>query len=152
MDLTETPDFLTWPETLYCYVEKTGPFQTNAPQAWKELHEMLLSLPEQGKLTHNFFSRYKIEASLYRAGVALTAVLSKLPNPLRSETFTGGRYARFVLKGSYSQLPGASGRVLEIVKSSKLEVRNDFFIENYVNDPKTTREEMLITEILIPIA
>jgi DNA gyrase inhibitor GyrI len=152
MDLTETPEIVTWPKTIYCYVEKVGPFQTNAPQAWKELHETLPSLSEQNKLTPNFFSRYKIEASIYRAGVALTAVLSKLPSQLRCETFVGGQYARFVLKGSYSQLPGASSRVLEIVKTSKLQIRDDFFIESYVNDPRTTREEMLITEILIPTA
>jgi DNA gyrase inhibitor GyrI len=151
MDLTETPDVVTWSETIYCYVEKVGPFQTGAAQAWNGLHETLPSLSEQSKITQRFFSRYKIEASIYRAGVALTASLAKLPSPLRCETFRGGKYARFILKGPYSQLPGASERVLEIVKSSKLEVRDDFFIENYVNDPKTTPEKMLITEILIPL-
>jgi DNA gyrase inhibitor GyrI len=152
MDLTKAPDFVTWPKTIYCYVEKVAPFPTNAAQAWKELHETLPTLSEQGKLTHHFFSRYKIEGAIYRAGVALTDVLSKLPGQLRCETFTGGKYARFVLKGPYAQLGEATARVIEIVKKSKLKVRDDFFVENYVNDPKTTREEVLITEILIPVS
>jgi len=28
--------------------------------------------------------------------------------------------------------------------------REDFFVENYVNDPRTTPEDQLITEILAP--
>ena len=35
MNLTEVPETVTWPETHYVFVEKIGPFQTNAPQAWQ---------------------------------------------------------------------------------------------------------------------
>jgi effector-binding domain-containing protein len=31
-------------------------------------------------------------------------------------------------------------------------MRGDFCIENYVNDPRTTPEEKLLTQILIPMA
>jgi len=47
-------------------------------------------------------------------------------------------------------LPEASGRVFEMVEEKKIQMRDDFCIENYANDPRTTPEEQLITEILIP--
>jgi DNA gyrase inhibitor GyrI len=150
MNLTETPDVIPWPDTVWCFVEKTGPFQDTAMAAWQDLHKLLPQVSDQSKLTHRFFARYKVEASIYRAGVAVTSPLAEPPKPLRCETFKGGKYSRFVLKGPYAQLGAATTRVLEIVKTSKLKLRDDFFIESYVNDPKTTPESDLITEILIP--
>ena len=64
--------------------------------------------------------------------------------------FAGGKYSRFVLTGPYANLGQATGRVMEIIAQTKLPVREDFFIENYVNDPKTTPEDQLMTEILAP--
>ena len=58
--------------------------------------------------------------------------------------------SRFVLTGSYANLGQATGRVMEIVQQTKLPLRDDYFIENYVNDPRTTPEDQLITEILVP--
>jgi DNA gyrase inhibitor GyrI len=152
MRLTENPDVVTWPETVYCYVEKVGPFQNGARAAWEELQRALPKLADQAKLTHRFFARYDPEASIYRAGVSLSAPLSQPPLPLRCETYPGGRFARFVLEGSYANLGAASGRVFERVRELRLERRSDFCIESYVNDPKVTPEDKLITEILIPVA
>jgi effector-binding domain-containing protein len=56
------------------------------------------------------------------------------------------------LTGPYSGLPEASGRVWAMVSEKKIELRDDYAIENYLNDPKTTPEEQLITEILVPAA
>jgi effector-binding domain-containing protein len=47
-------------------------------------------------------------------------------------------------------LPEASRRVFEIAAEKKIEMRDDYCIENYINDPRTTPEEELVTEILIP--
>ena len=58
---------------------------------------------------------------------------------------------KFVLTGSYSNLPQASGRVFEIVAEKKIQLRDDFCIENYTNDPRTTPEDKLVTEILLPV-
>jgi effector-binding domain-containing protein len=54
------------------------------------------------------------------------------------------------LTGSYAQLPEASGRVFEIVAEKKIQMRDAYCIENYANDPRTTPEDQLVTEILIP--
>ncbi len=38
MNLTEDPELVTWPATHYVFIEKIGPFQKTAQQAWQELH------------------------------------------------------------------------------------------------------------------
>ena len=97
-------------------------------------------------------SLYKVGPKLYRAGVSLAAEPKNLNEKLTHEKFKGGKYSRFVLTGSYANLPEASGRVFEIVSEKKIQVRDDFCIENYANDPRTTPEDQLVTEILIPTA
>lgn len=149
MNLTEVPETVTWPETHYVFVEKIGPFQTNAPQAWQSFHQTVSAIAEHNQITR-YMSLYKMGPKLYRAGVSLATAPVKLPHDLSYMKFAGGRFIRFVLTGPYANLGPATGRVVEIITQTKLPVRDDFFIENYVNDPRTTPEDQLITEILVP--
>jgi effector-binding domain-containing protein len=95
-------------------------------------------------------SLYKVGPKIYRAGVSVAAEPKNLPENLRYEKFKGGKYSKFVLTGSYANLPQASGRVFEIVAEKKIQMRDDYCIENYTTDPRTTPEDQLVTEILIP--
>ena len=151
MNLTETPDIFTWPETHYIFLEKIGPFQNTAPQAWQHLHQLVPRISEHNQIT-GYMSLYKGGPQLYRAGVSVAAEPKNLPGGLEYTLFKGGKYSRFVLTGPYSDLPEASCRVSGIVSDTKLPLRDDFYIENYVNDPRTTPEAQLTTEILIPTA
>jgi effector-binding domain-containing protein len=149
MNLTETPEIVTWPETHYVFLEKIGPFQNTAPAAWQNLHKFVPAISEHNKIT-GYMSFYKVAPKIYRAGVSLAAAPQPLPEGLAYEKFKGGKYMKFVLTGPYSNLPKASGRVFEIVVEKKIQLRDDFCIENYANDPRTTPEDKLITEILLP--
>lgn len=149
MNLTESPELITWPETYYVFVEKTGPFALTAPQAWEEAHRLLPELTLRNKVT-GFMSLYKLWSKTYRAGFVLEAPPSELPKGLKYELFEGGHYLKFTLTGPYAQLPHASRRVFELVEEEEMETREDWYIENYVNDPKTTPEDKLVTEILVP--
>ncbi len=150
MNLTESPDAIVWPATHYVYVEKIGPFQDTAAQAWRELHALQASLREHDEIT-GAMALYKLAPQkIYRAGFMLAQAANRAVMGLEYVRFAGGKYARFVLKGPYSDLPMACGRVFQIVAESKIPQRDDFCIEHYVNDPRTTPEEQLITEILIP--
>jgi effector-binding domain-containing protein len=151
MKLTQEPEIVTWPETHYVFIEKIGPFQDTAPQAWKELPRFVPAILEHNKIV-GYVSLYKAEPKIYRAGVSLAAEPRNLPENLKYEKFKGGKYSRFVLTGPYSDLPEASGRVFELVSEKRIQVRDDYCIENYVNDPRTTPEQQLVTEILIPTA
>lgn len=149
MQLTEEPDIVTWPETHYVFVEKIGPFQNTAPQAWNELHKLVPVVSEHNAIT-KYFSLYNMERQVYRAGLGLAAAPSNLPDSLQYEKIKGGKYSRFVLTGPYSNLGHVTGRVFHIVKEKKIPLRADFNIENYANDPRTTPEDQLITEIMFP--
>ena len=151
MQLTETPEIVEWPETHYVFLEKTGPFMNTAPQAWQQVHKSIPVLSESSKVT-GYMSLYQIGPKIYRAGVAVADAPASLPEGLAYERFAGGKYARFTLTGPYMHLPEASGRVWQLFAASKLEPRDGFAIENYVNDPRTTPEAELVTQILIPCA
>ena len=149
LKLTQQPEITNWPETHYVFIEKIGPFQDTAAQAWKELNQLVPRIAEHNKIT-GFMSLYKVRPQVYRAGVSLAAAPQNLPAGLEYSNFKGGKYSRFVLTGPYSNLPEASGRVFQMVSDQKIQVRDDYNIENYANDPKTTPGDQLVTEILIP--
>src|SRR3984893_11106004 len=150
MNLTQEPEIVTWPETHYVFLEKIGPFQNAAPEAWGTLHKSVPALSEHKKIT-GYTSLYKVGPKIYRAGVSLAASPQQLPEGLAYEKFKGGKYMKFVLTGPYSNLPQASGLVFEIVAEKKIQLRSDYCIENYANDPRITPEDKLVTEILLPV-
>jgi effector-binding domain-containing protein len=149
LKLTQEPEIVNWPETHYVFIEKVGPFQDTAPKAWQEVPPLVPTISENNKVT-GYMSLYKVGPKVYRAGVSVAEEPKNLPANLRYEKFKGGKYSRFVLTGSYANLPEASGRVFEIVAEKKIQMRDDFCIENYLNDPRVTPEEQLSTQILIP--
>lgn len=151
MKLTEVPEPVEWPETHYIYVEKIGPFMSTAGQAWQAAHSFVPAISEHNKIT-KYMSLYQRGPEVYRAGFALAEAPKNLPAGLEYFHFPGGKYSQFVLVGPYSDLPTASGRVFEIVAEKNIPMRDDFCIENYVTDPRTTPEDQTVTHILVPTA
>ncbi len=151
INLTTTPETVDWPETHYVYVERIGPFETNAPQAWQEFLEFVPAISAHNRITGHF-ALYKMIPQVYRAGVSVAAKPEHLPKSVAYQKLPGGEYARLTLTGSYRNLPEASGRAWQIMRDSQLPLRDDYNIENYVNDPHSTPEDQLITEIMFPVA
>jgi len=149
MKLTHEPEIVTWPEMHYVFVEEIGPFQTSAPQTWQQLHKVTDAIAEHNKIT-GYTSLYKLSPKLYRAGVSVAEEPKNLPAGVQSTRFKGGKYSQFVLTGRFADLPEASGRVLEIVGEKKIQVRDDFWIENYVTDPRETPEDQNVVQIAVP--
>jgi effector-binding domain-containing protein len=149
MSLNEEPEIVTWPETHYVFVERVGPFEENAPEAWGALHSVLDGISRHNVVT-GYMSLYKRGPKIYRAGVSLSTGPDQLPDGVEYAVFPGGKYSRFVLTGSYAQLAQASGRVFEVVSDKNIPMRDDYCIENYVKDPRQTPVDELVTEILIP--
>ncbi len=152
MKLTKIPKMVVWSESHYVFIEKVGSFQKTAPQAWNSLHKLVSKISEENKIT-GFMSLYKFKPKMtYRAGVTVAAKPKILPKGVKYEKFKGGKYARFVLTGSYSDLPEACGIIFnQIVPAEKIKMRNGWCLENYVNDPRVIPEKKLITQILIPV-
>ncbi|MBC7371599.1 MAG: GyrI-like domain-containing protein [Bdellovibrionaceae bacterium] len=130
-------------------IEKIGPIQENAQNAWQELHKVRVKLSENNQITGGM-SLYKTNPPSYRAGHSIAAAPKNLPDGMTYIQHNGGKYASFAVTGSYSQLPQATGKVFELVKTLGIQQRDDFYIEDYANDPATTPESELITHILIP--
>lgn len=149
MNLIETPEIVTVPETHYLYVEVPGPFMETARKAWMELREQLPVISQDNGITGSM-SLYTLEPMIYRAGVTVSTAPVHVPEKLEYTLFKGGKYSQFLLTGSYSQLPDACGRVFEIVEELAIQVADNFFIELYFNNPDTTPEEELKTGILVP--
>jgi predicted transcriptional regulator YdeE len=151
MKLTESGDIVHWPQTHYVFVEKTGPIPEIAPQAWQAALSLASQLAEKNQIAWNM-SLYRMNPSVYRAGFVVPEKPVEVPAGLEYELFEGGKYSRFVLTGPYSDLPAATGQVFDIFAQRGMTLRGDFCIESYVSDPRTTPEDKLITEILIPTA
>lgn len=148
--LTMEPNPVEFPETHYVFIEKRGPIPDNAPQAWHEVEKYFAAIAQHNTMT-GFLSLYRMDEGIYRAGAALAAAPQQLPAGLRYERFAGGRYRKFVLRGSYAQLGPATGQAVRMMQDSGARLRDDFNIERYVNDPRSTPEDELITEILFPV-
>jgi DNA gyrase inhibitor GyrI len=152
MNLTREPETVNWPESHYVFIEKIGPFQNTAPEAWNRVHKLVPEVSTNNKIT-GYMSLYKFKPEMtYRAGLALAAKPVHLPQGLAYELFEGGKYARFVLTGPYSDLPEACGIVFKVVEDKKMKTRDGaFYIENYANDPsKLDPGEQPVIQILIP--
>jgi effector-binding domain-containing protein len=150
LNLTTTPVTVEWPETHYVYIEKAGNIPTNAPQVWSALHSLVPAIAKNNQVT-GYMSLYDMEKEVYRAGVSLAAAPRDLPMGVAYEKFAGGKYAKFVLTGPFTQLGPATGRACELVREQQLPLRSGFNIENYVDDPRVTPEHQLRTEILFPV-
>jgi AraC family transcriptional regulator len=150
LNLTTEPEIVNWPESHFVFVEKEGAFSSTAPKAWQELHRFKAAIAQQSQII-GAVALYRAGPKIYRAGFLLAGAARELPDNLQYTLFAGGKYGRFVLTGSYSHLHEASARVWSIVSERSIPLRDDFAIEYYANDPSTTPEEQLITEILIPI-
>jgi len=149
-------EVITRPVTHYVFVEKHGPFAEVAPPAWNEMFPLVFSQFKETQLKEFLGlsgidkSKFGEETMIYQAGVAVTEEPEVPLKGLQYRKIKSGKYARFILKGPYTQIWMAFEKVFRILAEEGVELRKEFCIENYVNDPKTTPEDQLLTEILIP--
>jgi predicted transcriptional regulator YdeE len=151
VNLTQEPETVTFPEAHYVFIERIGNIPANAPQTWHTVEKFAPVLMQQNQIT-GAAAFYKPAKGIYRAGFLLAAAPVNLPAELRYEKINGGKYVRFTLTGPFDQLPDANTRAGGIVQEKKIALRDDFFIEHYLTDPRTTPAEQNVTAILFPTA
>lgn len=156
MNLTPNFETINRPLTHYVFLEKRGPFAEVAPPLWNELMPLLERLNQQQIREYLGVSgidksKPGEDAMIYQAGVACVQKLEKLPEGLQQRSIKSGKYARFLLIGPYSQIWMAFDRIFKTLDKN-VELRPEFCIENYLNDPRFTPEDKLQTELLIPLA
>jgi DNA gyrase inhibitor GyrI len=157
IDLTTKPEIIEMESRPFLYLEKIGPFMVQAPKAWQEFWEITnditkaLSIKAMAGLSRTDESKSGDERFIYQAGLFLNNSPNVVPNGLKLRVHPGGKYARFMLTGSYSQLPHGFSQAIAILERQGISVRNEFCAEIYLNTPQDTEEKNLKTEILVPI-
>ena len=157
MNLTPNFETITRPLTHYLFIERRGPFAEIAPPLWNDLMPLIQRLNQQH--IREYLGVSGIDKSkpgedsmIYQAGVGCAEPPQKLPEGLQLRAIKSGKYARFLLTGPYSQIWPAFDRIFKTLADNKVDLRPEFCIENYLNDPRMTPEDKLKTELLVPIA
>jgi len=157
MNLTKDIEMVTRPTTHYIFLERRGPFAEIAPPAWDEMHPLVASQVSQTEIVEYLglsgVDRSKMGEGgmIYQAGVAVKEAPKSPLKGLQYRKIESGKYARFLLTGPYAHIAPAFDQVFRTL-AGKVELREEYCIENYLNDPKITPEDALKTEILIPAA
>ena len=152
MPLNETPEIIDWPACRVVYVEEVGQFETSIIQAWQSLCKHRETIEAETSIVGTLsLYQYATEPKIFRAGFLVDVEPKTLLAGAHYLNFSGGRYARFTVIGSYSQLPEARERVFQICKEKNFAVRSDdWTLQHYANSPESPEAE-LITEILVPV-
>jgi AraC family transcriptional regulator len=90
------------------------------------------------------------DSMIYQAGVAVSSPPKAQMKGLQYRKIEGGKYARFLLVGPYAHIAPAFDHVFKTLAEKQVQLREEYCIENYLNDPKVTPEDQLKTEILVP--
>jgi len=151
INLTHEPETVDFPPSHYVFIERVGNIPANALQAWKTVENFAPALMQRNQIT-GAAAFYKPAKGIYRAGFLLAAPPADLPEGLAYEKMSGGKYARFTLTGSFDQLPEANSRAFGIVSEKRIPLRDDFNIEHYMTDPRSTPADQNVTAILFPTA
>ena len=151
IDLTREPGAIDFPAAHYVFIERVGNIPANAPQAWHTVEKFAGVLMPHNQIT-GAAALYKPAEGIYRAGFLLAAAPVDLPAELTYEKINGGKYTRFTLRGPFDHLPEANTRAFGIAAEEKIPMRDDFFIEHYLTDPRTTPAHQNVTALLFPTA
>jgi predicted transcriptional regulator YdeE len=149
--LTHEPETVDFPASHYVFIERVGHIPTIAPQAWHTVEPLAAQLMPKNQVT-GAAALYKPAQGVYRAGFMLAAPPVDLPAELSYAKLNGGKYVRFTLTGPFDHLPEATSRAFGIVAEKKISLRDDFNIEHYLTDPRTTLADQNVTAILFPIS
>ncbi len=100
----------------------------------------------------------KVPAEELRSDACLTLLggepeAGSLPEGVRVDTLTGGRFAMAVHEGSYAGLPAAWAELVDkAMPAAGLTCRQAPCFEIYRKDPEHIPEEELVTELYEPVA
>ena len=152
------PEIIEIGDTKVICARKTGSYTEAAPEAWGKLMKFAYSNKLMNKnlrmigISHDDPNITEPNHIRYDACIDVEANI-ELEDDLRKHAVSGGKYAKFLHKGSYESFPETYSYIFnEWLPESNHELRDEPCFEIYLNkDPRRTKPENLKTEICIPI-
>jgi len=87
----------------------------------------------------------------FQAAVPVSEAPSNAPTgDLAVGKTTGGRAFKFVHRGSYEDMDTTYDAITNFLDEKQLDAQGSF-IEQYVTDPATTRQDKLVVEVYVPV-
>lgn len=154
LNITQEPEIIERAETSILFYEDTGSkFDEIAPPIWEKFLSILEEAKEDVSESEFFGISFTDdnEKYFYRAAISIPQGKSISISKLKQEKLINQKYAKFLLKGSYDGVWPAFDFAYKKINEFNFELADAPCLENYLNDPRETAEEDLLTEILIPI-
>lgn len=158
LNMTEKPEIVSRPETKIYSKRISGKnFSEIAPLVWDDFIKVLThtdqDLSESEWLGLSYIDQKEIEENshIYKAAISVPSKKEIHFSEFEHESISPQKYLKFVLKGSYLGIWAAFEKAFEIMDKNGHILGDGPCLENYINDPKETPEEELLTEILIPV-
>jgi effector-binding domain-containing protein len=157
--ISEKPEMYVSKDEFYLYLEKNGPFDQSAGEAWREFHKVHSTM--QLKMQPNHMQAYSImdeskqgdDKYTYQAGLTFDKKVDNVPPELKIRPVKAGKtYASFTYKGPYDGLKQAYPAALAALPKNGLKLqKNELIMERYLNTPQDTKPEDLMTVLLFPV-
>ena len=150
-------EILDFPASNFAYLEAIGPFLVTAPTTWRSFYPISQEVVPKEAIKYMAGlslideSKSGDEKYIYQAGLFLNEGAGTEFPGLRFREIPSGKFARFHLYGTYSQLPHAYPLAISRLMENGIELRKEFSMEIYLNTPGNAKEEDLVTDIYLPI-
>lgn len=156
LDLVMTPEIRERAKRPFLHVTRHGVCAEQSPGAWEELHRILaihpVTEPDAEYIGASFNDSHSPGDGVMRYDAGVVVPGTKPPPGLALGTVAGGRYAVFRYRGSYRHIWNAMDQIFRgwAARNSDT-LRNAPLLEIYLNDPRTTPEKDLLTDLCVPV-
>ena len=152
------PEILEIEDIEVLYVRATGAYTESVSQAWSQLTEFAYknSVLEKVKtrygIGHDNPNVTEDEKIRFDACFELDDASIKPANEILAKTISGGKYAKFLHKGSYENLGQTHELISNWIIENGAELRDAPMFDKYLGlDPREIKPENLKTEIYVPL-
>lgn len=155
--LAQTPKPITLPPQTLLYITHRGPHHEMGP-TWEQLvkyayKKRFLSFWKRPQAIGICYDSPEItdKAQLQYDCCVVVGSKTKPDAPFAVRQHPGGQYLLITHKGPYEALAAKYRKIFRWLYDNHVALRDDYCLEKYLNDPRNTRPENLLTEVYIPV-
>jgi AraC family transcriptional regulator len=152
------PEIIEIKDIELLYVRATGAYHQSVEESWNKIIEFAYKNNLSGKIkarygiAHDNPNVIESDKIRYDACIETDNVDVEADGEIASKIITGGRYAKFLYRGSYEDLDKAHEAVSNWIIDSAVVLRDTPVFHKYLDlDPRGVEPASLQTEIYVPI-